>query len=76
MMLSPCILPQSTADCVKHYYLCKKNEHFKQLVRKANLKRRKTFVKPQVSVILASQSVSRYRTVLSAPRLALACFSE
>ena len=53
---------QSTAECVKHYYLCKKNEHFKQLVRKANLKRRKNFAKSHVSVLTV-----QYASVVSRP---------
>ena len=37
---------QSTADCVQHYYLSKKREKYKHMVRKANLKRKKPIVKP------------------------------
>ena len=36
---------QSVAECVKYYYLCKKSENFKQIVRKANFKRKKPYFK-------------------------------
>lgn len=56
---SPLPSSQSPADCVQYYYLSKKREKFKHLVRKANLKRKKPFVKPSSfsNSQLASSSV-------------------
>ena len=42
---------KTTSDCVRYYYLSKKNEKFKQVARKATLKKRK-FIKPSVKSLL------------------------
>ena len=47
---------QTTSECVKFYYVSKKSENFKHLARKANLKRKKPFVKSSDMPGLSSSS--------------------
>ena len=52
----PC---KTTGECVRYYYLSKKNEKFKQVARKTAFKRRK-FIKPSVRVA-SSYSVAFFK---------------
>ena len=71
-VLAPLLFSQSISDCVRHYYLAKKSENFKQMMRAK--KRRHTFGKPQVSCChgscgdhvhdLSSQDMSRLTSPL------------
>lgn len=61
-------LVQNLSDCIQHYYLSKKREKYKHMVRKANLKRKKPFVKP-------SEFLNPPLTPSAIPPLALSLFT-
>ena len=44
-----CVYLQTVADCVNFYYLTKKRENYKQLLRKQNMKRKRNMPKAQVN---------------------------
>ncbi|KAL5477634.1 hypothetical protein EMCRGX_G024455 [Ephydatia muelleri] len=70
-VIAECLPNKTTADCIKYYYLCKKNEHFKQLVSKANMRKRKVLFKPH-SISMMPQTPllisSKQKSVEDLPR--------